>query len=229
MRLISLGFLMLLAVVPAAGAEENDVLFNRVYLDATVERDVPNDEMIVILRAEHQGREPAAVAERVNQDMAWALETAKREKAVKTETGSYTTHPIYDKQVITGWRSSQELQLTSTDIKTLTALVGRLQERLQVGNMEFRPTRETRERVREELIDEALAAFKHRAEAVGRHMTGREYRVVELHVNSGEQGPRPVFFADRAMMKMEANMAAPAVEAGTSVLQVTVSGNVQYY
>ena len=229
MRLLSLGFLVMMAAAAAASAAGDEVLFNRVYLDATAERDVPNDEMIVILRAEHQGREPAAVAERVNQDMAWALEAAKLENAVQRETGSYSTHPIYDQRVITGWRAAQELQLTSTDIKSLTTLVGRLQERLQVGSMQFRPTRETRERVRAELIDEALTAFRRRAEAVGRHMTGREYRVVELHVNSGEQGPRPQFYAERAMMKAAADMAAPAVEGGTSVLQVTVSGNVQFY
>lgn len=229
MQLITKVFLVALAgMAPALADSGPEILFNRVYLDATAEREVPNDELVVILRAEHQGREPAEVAARVNQDMAWALEQAKAEKAVERKSGSYSTWPLYDKGVITGWRAAQDLELRSTSAEVLTKLVGRLQSKLQVSSMTFQPTRETRQRVREELIEEALQAFKRRAEIVGRHMPGREYRIVELHVGAGEPPPRPVMFAERALMKT-ADAAAPAVEAGTSLLQVTVSGNVQFY
>jgi predicted secreted protein len=216
----------LLCLATAAGAGEEEVLFNRVYLDAQAERQIPNDEMRVILVTEHQGKSPADLAERVNRDMAWGLDQARAAKDVVAATGSYRTFPLYDDRLIVGWRATQELELTSTSMARLTELTGRLQERLQVRDMQFRPTKATRDRFQEELMAEALAAFKRRAEIVSNHMPSRDYRIVELHVNASG-GPQPVMY-ERAMMKMDAG-GAPAVEAGTSLLIVTVSGNVQFY
>jgi predicted secreted protein len=216
----------LLCTTTISRAGEEEVLFNRVYLDAQAERQIPNDEMRVILVTEQQGKSPADLAERVNRDMAWALELAKSAKDVASGTGSYRTFPLYQDKLIVGWRATQELELTSTSMARLTELTGKLQERLQVRDMQFRPTRATRDKFQEELMEEALAAFKRRAEIVSRHMPSKDYRIVELHVNAGG-GPQPVMY-ERAMMKMDGG-SAPAVEAGTSLLIVTVSGNVQFY
>lgn len=216
---------LLCAASPSRAGEE-EVLFNRVYLDAQAERQIPNDEMRVVLVTEHQGKSPADLAERVNRDMSWALDLAKGAKDVAPATGSYRTFPLYEDRLIVGWRATQELELTSTSMARLTELTGKLQERLQVRDMQFRPTKATRDKFQEELMEEALAAFKRRAEIVSRHMSSKDYRIVELHVNAGG-GPQPVMY-ERAMMKMDAG-AAPAVEAGTSLLTVTVSGNVQFY
>jgi len=210
----------------ASPADEEKVLFNRVYLDAQAERQVPNDEMRVVLATEHQGKSPADLAERVNRDMSWALDVVKSVKEVAAASGSYRTFPLYENNLIVGWSATQELELTSTSMSRLTELTGKLQERLQVRDMQFRPTKATRDQHQEELMEEALAAFKRRAEIVSRHMPTKDYRIVELHVNAGG-GPQPVMY-ERAMMKMDTG-SQPAVEAGTSLLIVTVSGNVQFY
>lgn len=218
--------LPLFCLAAASPAGDEETLFNRVYLDAQAERQIPNDEMRVVLVTEHQGKSPAELAERVNRDMNWALDLAKGVKEVTPATGSYRTYPLYDDRLIVGWRAEQELELTSTTMARLNDLTGRLQERLQVRDMQFRPTKATRDKYQEELVEEALAAFKRRAEIVAGHMPSRDYRIVELHVNAGG-GPQPVMY-ERAMMKMDSG-SAPAVEAGTSLLIVTVSGNVQFY
>jgi predicted secreted protein len=211
---------------PAVAADEKEVLFNRVYLEVQAQRNIPNDEMQVILVTEHQGRSPQEIAGRVNVDMAWALDHAKRQKGVEARTRAYQTQPLYEKQTIVGWQSSQQLQLISEDTATLTGLIGRLQERLQVRQMQFMPTRQTREKHAEELIEEALEGFKRRVAVIGRHMDGKDHRVVELHINTG--GFQPIF-PERAMMRAMDAAPAPAVEAGTSELTVTVSGSVQFY
>jgi predicted secreted protein len=226
MHLRCLLALLLLSSIAVAHENGGDVLFNRVYLDAQAERQIPNDEMRVVLVTEHQGKSPSDLAQRVNRDMAWALEVAKPVKEVAAGSGSYRTFPLYEDNLIVGWRAMQELELTSTAMERLTELTGRLQERLQVRDMQFRPTRATRDKHQEELMEEALAAFKRRAEIVSRHMPTKDYRIVEMHVNAGG-GPQPVMY-ERAMMKMDAG-GRPAVEAGTSLLIVTVSGNVQFY
>lgn len=222
------GYLIALLLLPGfmAQADEQEVLFNRVYLDAQAERQIPNDEMRVVLVTEHQGRDPAELAQRVNRDMAWALAVVKGEKEIAAASGGYRTIPLYEDRLIVGWRASQELELTSTATGRLTELTGTLQERLQVRDMQFRPTKATRDRHQDELMEEALASFKRRADIVSRHMPAKDYRIVEIHVGAGG-GPQPVMY-ERAMMKMDAG-GAPAVEAGTSLLTVTVSGSVQFY
>ena len=46
---------------------------------AEAQREVPNDEMRVILVAEQQGSDPAVLSEQVNATMTWALEQASNQ------------------------------------------------------------------------------------------------------------------------------------------------------
>jgi len=114
------------------------------------------------------------------------------------------------------------------NVPRLTALVGELQARLQVRGMQFYPTRATRDGIVDELITEAMAAFKKRVRIVSAEMDEKNYRIVDLRVETGDGfTPYPVARASRAMeMKMDAS---PAVEAGTSSVTVTVSGSVQFF
>lgn len=207
-------------------ADEEETLFNRVYLEAQAERDVQNDEIVILLVSRQQGKSPQEIASRVNTDMEWALKEAKHFPDVQAATQGYATSPLYEKGVIQGWEARQELRLRSTAAAKATELVGVLQKHLQVAAMQFQPTRVLRDNVAEELVEEALTAFRRRAELVGKHMDGKEYRIVELHVST--QGPGGPVYGERARM-MAKDASAPAVEAGTSTVQVTVSGSVQYY
>lgn len=214
-------------VVPTVQADEQETLFNRVHLDAQAEREVVNDEVVIVFVARHQGKSPQDLAGRVNADMEWALKEAKRFGDVMASTESYTTNPIYGEGIIQSWEVQQQLRLRSSAMAQATELAGELQQRLQLVGMQFQPTRDLRERTADELIEEALAAFRHRAGLVARQMDGKEYRIVDLQVSTqGHGGPIP--YAERGMM-MAKGAAAPAVEAGTSKVQVTVSGSVQYY
>ena len=224
---------VLLLLMPFAQAHDAETLFNKVSLQAEAQREVPNDEMTVMMAAEVQGSNPSELAERVNKDMAWALDLAKKQPAINAETHNYSTSPIYGKasgsggRVITGWRVRQELQLKTTEFQKLTELLGTLQERLQLTQMGFSPTPETRQKHQNELISEAMQAFKERVAIIQQNMDGRDYRIVELNVNTSGFGYRPMAMADMAMSTME--RAAPAVEGGTSEVTVTVSGSVQFY
>ena len=209
-----------------AKADEAETLFNRVFLETQAEREVQNDEIEVMLASRQQGNSPQEIANRVNADMEWALKEAKRFPDVQVATQGYATSPRYEKGVIQGWEAHQELRLRSTAVARATELVGILQSRLQVASMRFQPTAALRDSVADGLVEEALTAFRHRAELVGKHMDGKNYRIVELHVSTQGSGG-PIMYAERAMTM--ARDAGPAVEAGTSKVQVTVSGSVQYY
>jgi predicted secreted protein len=208
-------------------AHDNEPLFNQVNLQAQAEREIPNDQLTVMLAVEEEGKEATKIAKKINQDMDWALNIVGKKSEVDSRTQAYNTYPIYDKRTVIGWRAIQQLELKSTKITELSELVGKLQDRLQVKNMRFSPTRETRERYENELIEEAMIAFKQRVDIIKKHMDEKNVRIVNMHVNTGGGHNRPVY-AESRMMAMDSK-SAPAVEAGTSKITVTVSGSVQFF
>ncbi len=210
---------------------EDETLFNQIHINAQVERNVENDQLEVTMLVEKQGSKPEEIATQVNETMQWALELANDKSEIEVSTRSYQTYPIYKNRLIVGWRATQELYLKSVAITDLTELVGKLQERLQVNHMQFSPTRETRVKIENELISEAMDAFRQRAEIINQHMDEKNYRIINLHVNTGNSGPvmyREAMVSRAATMDMAMEM-APAVEAGTSKVVVTVSGSIQYF
>ena len=221
-----LGILILLN--PSFVIADEEVIFNKVNLQAQAERDVPNDLMTVILAVEHQGNQPSALAEKVNGDMQWAIKKTNKYPEIESSTQAYYTYPIYKDRLVVGWRASQQLELKSEEIAKLTDLVGSLQEKLQVKQMNFSPTRAARLQIENELIEEALQAYRRRVGIVQKHMDNMDYRIIELHVNTGSQHP-PAMYAERAMVQSMDARKAPTVEAGTSKLTVTVSGSVQFF
>ena len=124
----------------------------------------------------------------------------------------------------------QQLELKSTRITELSELVGELQKRLQVKNMSFSPTRETRVQYENELIEEAMLAFKQRIEIVKKHMDEKNVRIVNMHVNTSNGYQQPIY-RERATASEFSSLSVdlPAVEAGTSKITVNVSGSVQFF
>ncbi len=219
---------LLFFLIPPVIAHDNETLFNTVNLQAQAEREIPNDQIIVLLATEHESSDTASLAAKINSDMQWALKQIEKYSAVKTQTKSYQTFPTYRKQIIIGWRASQQIEIKSENIAALTELVGTLQEKLQVKQMSFSPTTETRVRFENELIEEAMQAFLARVEIVKKNMPVKNHRIINLNINAGSNQP-PVIFAQRTMMKSMEMASTPSVEAGKSKITVTVSGSVQYF
>ena len=210
-------------------AHEDAPLFNQVYMQASAQMDVPNDELIVIMTVEMEAADAAKLADTINQTMDWALSRVKQQKDIQARTLSYNTYPVYEKKTLIGWRGNQQLELKSSEITELTELTGQLQQRLQIKGMRFNPTRETRKKHEDMLIEEAMQAFKQRVEIVKKHMSEKNVRIVSLTINTGGDYPRPIR-AESRMMAMDTMAAsAPAVEAGSSNITVTVSGSVQFF
>jgi predicted secreted protein len=224
--MLTTALLALLVCVAPARAQEREPLFNLVNLNAQAEREVANDTLVAVLAAEAEGADPAALADGVNRSMREALRIAQSYKQVRTRSGSYQTSPVYDKARIVRWRVRQELRLESADFAAATELVGRLQSSLVVARMSLGLSNEARRQVENALISEAIAAFNERAGIVRDALKAKAYRVKDLHVGTGG-GAQPRAFAASAMAMRADAVAAPAIEAGTSQIMVTVSGSVQ--
>ncbi len=217
-------WVLLLLVSGAAMAQEEGV-FDRVSLQAEASREVKNDRMQAVLRVQEEGSDPARLADRINRTMRWALEEADDFEAVKAETGGYRTQPIYQKGTLSHWRAVQTLRLESGDFTALSELVGELQERVQVQSMNFEVSEQARREAENDLIDDALGAFKARADRVRKNLDAGGWRIVQLNIDTQRGGPGPVYRMD--VMAERAAGAPPAVKGGESTVSVNVSGTVQ--
>jgi len=225
----SCALLVLGAATSARAQNHDDGAANpmrRVEFQVERTRDVANDLITALLRVTHDDLDPARLADRVNQDMRWATELAKKKAGIEVESGAYYTSPIREKERITGWTASQELVLTARDTAQLSALVARLQERLQLASLQFSVSLERRRAIEDELISEALAAYTKRAELIRRELGAAAHELVYLSVNAGGAvPPMPVRFAEATYASSK--VAEPSLEVGTSALSVAVSATIE--
>ena len=200
--------------------------FNRIALTFTAENDVDNDTLVAVLFSEHQDRRQQAASNSVNAEIHWALETAKKQSAIKVQTTQYNTSPIYNKQIITGWHARQSLRLESKDSEALSELIGKLQEKLSIASVKYTVSKGVRDLVEVSLISEALAQYRRRAELVARDLGRDGYQILQLNINARGASPQPIAYAARGMAAMEKS-AGPAIEAGVQKVGVTISGNIE--
>ncbi len=205
-------------------ADENEPPMNRVSFQIEASRDVENDLVTAVLATTEEDSNPATLADRINTTMTWALGTARTTEGIDVKSGAYNTHPVHDKTRIVRWRGSQSLILESADVEAISKLIGELQSRIQVQSVRFSISPKLRRAVQDELIVEALAAFKARAEIVRTNLDSAGYELVEISINTGGGGPVPVPGYKRAMA---AEVAQPVFESGTNELSVHVNGTIE--
>ena len=174
------------------------------------------------------GGNPARLADRINVDMSWALETAQARQGLRVRSGGYRTFPVEDpkRAQLRRWRGSQDLIVEGADAKLVSDLLGELQSRLQLRSIVFLVSPERLRAVEAELVDEALDAFRARAEGVRTKLGARGYEIVQIHVETPGGPPvRPMRM--QAMAMAEASVAPPALEGGTSTLRVGAHATIE--
>lgn len=211
---------------PAVAAAEDAPRYNQIHFQVERSRPIDNDRMHAVLSFTAEDDNAARLADQINRVMDGALKTAKARPKIEVRTGSYRTHPVYDKDRIRRWRATQELLLEGADFAELGNLIGQLQERLQVASINFSVSAARRAAVEDELIAQALEAFKQRAELVRKQLAARGYRLVDVSINTNGGQPVPVM-RGLAMEAMDKSVAPPALEAGTSLLGVSVGGTIE--
>lgn len=226
---VSLLVIALILVLPThtATAAEETLRYNQIHLQVERSRPVDNDRMQAVFSLTAEDDNAARLADRINRNMDGALKTAKTRPKIEVRTGNYQTHPVYGKDKIRRWRATQELILEGTDFAELGTLIGQLQERLQVTSINFSVSPMRRAAVEDELIVQALEAFKQRGELVRKQLAAKGYRLVDVSINT-PSGGEPVPMMRAATMEMATpSVAPPALEAGTSALTVNVSGIIE--
>jgi len=208
----------LMAAGGVAAAEEAG---HRVSFRVSRAQEVGNDRVEATLSASAETPGAAEAAQEVNRNMQWALELARKEKGVSVRTTGYRTYPVHEEGRIRRWRAHQEVLLESGDVEALTSLVGELQTRLALQSFSFRVSDTKRRQVEAALIEETLAAFRSRAEQVRLSLEAEAWELDQLSIDPGMQRP-PM----RAQAMLKGMQAAPAVEAGTSRIEVGVQATI---
>lgn len=214
----------------AAGAFAADPAqprYNTVEFQAEAQREVQNDLLNASLYLELTDASAAALANAINKSVNDALRVAKEYKAVRVRSGNNQTYPVYTKNnQLQGWRGRAEIRIESKDIEAASSLIGKLQATMQLGNISFSVAPETRRAVEDELIVEAVNAFKARAEIVTNALAGRGYKLQRLNLNRGYNVPQPRFAMARAAVSSQ-EVTPPNLEAGVSQLTVTAIGAIE--
>lgn len=214
-------------VVASALAAEQPLRYNTVELQAEAQREIQNDLLNATLYVELNDASPAALANAVNRSVNDALRMAKDYKGVRVRSGNNQAYPVYAKgNVLQGWRARAEIRIESRDFEAASGLIGKLQAGMQLGSLTFSVSPESRRAAENELIGEAIGAFKARAEIVRTALAGRGYKLQRLNVANGYNSPQPRLAMAR-MATAGQEVAAPSLEAGVSTVTVSASGAIE--
>lgn len=185
-----------------------------------------NDLFVASLYVERDGRDPAALADEVNREIAAALATARERKEVKVQSDGTQTWPIHGKEGrrIEGWRMRSAIRLESRDAGALSALIGALQSRLALAHIGMQPAPETRRKIADEAMVAAIRNFEERAGVIAGAL-GKRYRMRQLSVS--EAGGAPVYARMRSAPAMMAEASPAPIEAGETLVNVSVSGSIE--
>lgn len=194
-------------------------------LSAEANRPAANDLVRATVSAEASGTTPGELSRQVNSLIADALKIARAYPGVKTQSGGTSTYPSYSKGgKIESWRMRSNLSLESGDTAALSELLGKLQNSLAVSSLVLQPSPETRKKAENEAILDAIAAFKARAKVIAAALE-KPYHIKQLTVNSSGRVIQPMFRSTAKAMTAEA--APMPMEAGESLVNVTISGQIE--
>lgn len=224
--------LALLCLVLAAPLVRADppVVANQLALSASATAEVTNDVLVITFSTQREGADPAALQAHLTQALNTALAEARkaaRPGQVDVSTGNFSVQPRYTgKDEPMKWQGVAELRAEGKDFEALAQLVGRIRT-LSVAQVGYRLSREAREKVEGEVSTQAIARFRSQAEAHAKAFGFSSVTLRTVEVNTSASSGPPMMRMRAASAEMAMAAAPLPVQAGTSEVNVTVSGSVQ--
>ena len=197
-------------------------------LQATASMEIETDTMLATVAVEAENYDPAVLAKKINEQMSWAMATAKPFSDIKVKGGQYTTHQIYNKRIFKAWRGTQTITLESKNTAELGKLIGLLQKKLLIKSLRYHVSKEKVQAVNKTLIKQAISNFREQALVITKEFGKNKYVINQVNVNANNRH-QPVYRA-RSYMKADAMMAesAPAnLQQNSSNIQVNVNGSIR--
>lgn len=202
---------------------------NRIDFSTEVETVATNDLLTATLSIESSHRNPAMLAQELTRKTNEALKLANGFKTVRLTSGNQQTWPVYsEKNRLESWRGRAEVRLESQDFKAAGELISQLQATLQLNGLNFSVAPGTRRELENQLIEQAVQAFRQRADRIRQAWNAKSYKLVQMNLGTaGQPVPPPVYAMRAAKMEMSADVPAAEYSGGESRLSVQVSGAIE--
>ena len=217
-----------LAASAAARAQPNDGAPTPVpviSVSASSTATVPNDRLHAWFRVEVDNPSAAAAAAEVNQRVAKVLAKLKSLPDTQSSTSGYTTQQIVEKGKPSRWRVVQTIKVEGSDFAAIGDMAGRLQaeDGAALSGLSFAISDELRRRTQDAITQQAIAAWRARAQSAAQGFGSPGWRPGRVNIQAGDGG-RPYPMMARAEMQMAAAPAPVPLEAGSTDVTVSVTG-----
>ncbi|ODS95263.1 MAG: hypothetical protein ABS56_16250 [Lautropia sp. SCN 69-89] len=197
-------------------------------LSATAFREVPEDRVTVTLYAEREAPQAAAAQAQASEALGPALVQLKSRPGLEVQSSGYRTDPVWQQSRIVGWRTRGAIRVSAQPSDDFNRLIGAVATRLNVESVTYWLSRDARLAAERELIAEAVAAFRAKADTAAKALGFAAFAVREVSIDGGapvHPAPLPRAALSRAAGAEAAPAPLPGAEGRTTVT-VTVTGTV---
>lgn len=209
-----------------------------VRVGAEAYREVREDRANVTLTKQLDGEDQRELLREINLAMRNVVELGKNNGELELETGNYAiqrnVHYKKDTKEIEKitYTATGQVIVRSQNFDELLTFVEAAHEDMLVGDIRFDLSTDLRREVEKEILQEAIVAFRTKADTIaeGLGYTGFEVRNIEVKDSESGAVVRPMRAAtmslSRAADATPSPSAAPPLEAGKQKVSVSVSGQV---
>jgi predicted secreted protein len=219
-----------LAVTGVASAQTLPAPQGVLTLMASASVEVPRDVLAITFSTTRDASDAGAVQTALKQALDAALAEARKSAKpgqVDVQAGNFSIHPRYsNKGVITGWMGTAEMTVEGRDIGTIAQLAGRIST-MTIARVGYALSRQAREKVEAEVVAEAIARYRAKAESTSKEFGFSGYAIREVNVTTDEPQPMHMAMMRRAATSDAAAQEALPVEPGRGTVTATVHGSVQ--
>lgn len=221
----------MLAVAPVAGAQATagdaatQAAGPHATLSAQASAEVTQDTVQVVLAAEVADASQAKVSDQLNARLDSVMKQARGHAGIEVRSGSYRIWPMNDRDgQISEWRGHAEILLRSRDFVAASRLAAQLADRMPINGLTFSVSHERQAEEERKLLDQAVTAFKARAQALTQALGFAAYRLHSIDLGgAGDVPPSP---GPRLMRAMAADSVAAPIEGGRQTISVSIQGTI---
>ncbi len=224
--LLALGLNAAAQSTPASASDAAQVLT----LSASARQEVQQDWLSVVVRAQIEGNDPAALQTQLKSVTERALASLRPQlqpQQLEVRSGSFGIYPRHNNEGRRiGWQGQTELVIEGRDFAQVAKLAGNLPQ-MTVSQTGFSLSPDGRQQLEAQVQSQAVQRFRQRAQALATDFGFAGYTLRQVTVGSVD---RPDVAPQSRML-----MAAPAVAdasasiplaAGKEEVRVTVSGSI---
>ena len=224
----AIGLAALMAALPASARDQDGSKQDsgpRATLSAQASSVVVQDTVQITLASELNAASQVEAAQALNKVLDATMKQAKGAKDVEVRSGAYRVWPTSKQDSKeTEWWAHGEIVLTSMNLDAVAQLASELGDRMPIAGMSFSVSPQRRATEEKALLEQAVQAFKVRAQALTQALgfESYRYRTIELGGDGAQYQPMP-----RMMMSaMASDKVGAPVEAGTETVTVSVHGTI---